>query len=39
MGKSLCLHLIKAGYNLNVYNRAPSKADELIKQGAKFMQP
>ena len=31
MGKSMCMHLLKAGYKLNVYNRTASKADELVK--------
>ena len=39
MGKSMCSHLLKAGYNLNIYNRTASKTDDLIKQGAKFLQP
>jgi len=34
MGKSMCTHLINAGYNVFVYNRTKSKADELIKNGA-----
>ena len=39
MGKSMCQHLLKAGYNLNIYNRTASKTDELVKQGAKFLSP
>lgn len=39
MGKSMCLHLLNAGYQLNVYNRTASKADELVSKGAKFLQP
>lgn len=34
MGKSMAGHLFKAGYELFVYNRTKTKADELIKAGA-----
>ena len=34
MGKSMCQHLIKAGYELYVYNRTRAKAAELEGQGA-----
>lgn len=34
MGKSMCRHLIKAGYDLYVYNRTRAKAEELVGQGA-----
>lgn len=30
MGKSMCQHLLKAGYKLNVFNRTASKSDELV---------
>jgi 3-hydroxyisobutyrate dehydrogenase len=39
MGKSMCKHLLKAGYQLYVYNRTPSKTDELVELGAKFLEP
>ena len=39
MGKNMALHLQKKGYQLNVFNRTQSKADELISGGAKFMTP
>ncbi|EAR84528.1 NAD-binding domain of 6-phosphogluconate dehydrogenase family protein (macronuclear) [Tetrahymena thermophila SB210] len=39
MGKSMCLHLLNAGFQLNVYNRTASKADELVSKGAKFLAP
>lgn len=39
MGKSMCKHLLKNGYDLSVFNRTPAKADELIQLGAKFLQP
>ena len=34
MGKSMCSHLIKAGYQANVFNRTLSKCDPLVQQGA-----
>jgi 3-hydroxyisobutyrate dehydrogenase len=34
MGKSMCAHLLKAGYSVSVYNRTKSKAEELINNGA-----
>jgi 3-hydroxyisobutyrate dehydrogenase len=36
MGKSMCAHLLEEGYRIFVYNRTKSKADELIKKGAKW---
>lgn len=30
MGKSMCGHLMKNGYNLSIYTRTASKAEELI---------
>ncbi|MFQ5820019.1 MAG: NAD(P)-dependent oxidoreductase [Candidatus Heimdallarchaeota archaeon] len=36
MGKSMCSHILKAGYKVSVYNRTKNKADELIKQGAEW---
>lgn len=36
MGKSMARHLIKAGYPLVVHNRTKEKAEELIKDGAKW---
>jgi 3-hydroxyisobutyrate dehydrogenase len=35
MGKSMCKHLLKSGYDLTVYNRTMSKTEELSKMGAK----
>jgi len=32
-------YLLKKGYNLVVYNRTASKADDLVAAGAKFMSP
>lgn len=34
MGKSMCMHLVKAGYGVNVFSRTKSKAEELLEQGA-----
>lgn len=34
MGRSLCSHLLKAGYRLSIYNRSASKMADLIKAGA-----
>ena len=34
MGKSMCAHLLNAGYSVSVYNRTKSKAEELINNGA-----
>ncbi len=34
MGASMAGHLQRAGYVLNVYNRTPKKASELLDQGA-----
>ena len=35
MGLPMAGHLLKAGYDLQVYNRTQSKADELVAAGAK----
>lgn len=39
MGKSMCGHLMKNGYQLSIYTRTKSKAEELIQNGATFMDP
>lgn len=39
MGKSMCKHLLKNNYKLNVYNRTANKTEELVQLGAKFMTP
>jgi 3-hydroxyisobutyrate dehydrogenase len=36
MGKSMCGHLIAAGYKATVYNRTAEKARPLVEQGAKL---
>jgi 3-hydroxyisobutyrate dehydrogenase len=39
MGKSMCKHLLKSGYNLSVFNRTEEKATELIGLGAAKLNP
>lgn len=34
MGKSMALHILKAGYPLNVFNRSKEKTSTLLEQGA-----
>ncbi|PYZ96152.1 oxidoreductase [Alteribacter lacisalsi] len=34
MGRSMCTHLIEAGYHVHLYTRTKSKAEPLIKKGA-----
>ena len=34
MGSSMVRHLLKAGYEVNVYNRTKSKAIPLTEEGA-----
>jgi 3-hydroxyisobutyrate dehydrogenase len=36
MGKSMAGHFIRAGYEVHVYNRTKSKAEELIALGARW---
>lgn len=36
MGKSMAGHILAAGYPLVVYNRTKEKANELLKNGAKW---
>jgi 3-hydroxyisobutyrate dehydrogenase-like beta-hydroxyacid dehydrogenase len=38
MGKPMGMNLLKAGFPLTVWNRTPSRADELVATGAKFAQ-
>ncbi len=35
MGKPMAGHLVKAGYEVTVWNRTPSKAQEIVKAGAR----
>jgi 3-hydroxyisobutyrate dehydrogenase len=37
MGKSMCVHILKKGYVLSVYNRTREKAGELCSQGANWL--
>ncbi len=34
MGRSMCGHLIRAGYRATIYNRSPKKMAELVESGA-----
>ena len=34
MGSGMCMNLIKAGINANIYNRTKSKAENLVSNGA-----
>jgi len=34
MGKSMCAHILNAGYSVSVYNRTKEKAKELVQMGA-----
>jgi 3-hydroxyisobutyrate dehydrogenase len=34
MGKSMCAHILNAGYKISVYNRTKEKAKELVDMGA-----
>ena len=36
MGKSMCNHILTAGYQINVYNRTKEKAKELVNMGANW---
>lgn len=38
MGRSMCAHLINAGYTLTVFNRTLSKAQPLVDIGARLAQ-
>lgn len=34
MGKSMCSHILKAGYTVTVFNRTKANAEELLEKGA-----
>jgi 3-hydroxyisobutyrate dehydrogenase len=36
MGRSMCSHVLDAGYRVTVYNRTRSKADVLVERGARW---
>lgn len=38
MGRSMCGHLMNAGYRATVFNRTPEKAEDLIAKGATVAQ-
>ncbi|KAG2718331.1 hypothetical protein I3760_03G215500 [Carya illinoinensis] len=38
MGRSMCSHLIQAGYSLTIFNRTLSKAQPLLEMGARLAQ-
>ncbi len=37
MGQSMCGHLMNAGFEMTVYSRTKSKADDLVAAGAKWV--
>jgi len=39
MGKPMCQYLMKAGYEVSIFNRTKSKVEDVIALGAKFLQP
>ncbi|WP_254847989.1 NAD(P)-dependent oxidoreductase, partial [Paenibacillus amylolyticus] len=38
MGLPMAQNLLKAGYDVVIFNRTPEKAEPLIKQGARYVQ-
>ena len=36
MGKSMCAHILKAGYKISVFNRTKEKTKELVEMGANW---
>jgi len=36
MGRSMCGHILDAGYPVTIYNRTKSKADALVERGARW---
>lgn len=38
MGRSMCSHLLRAGYAVSIYNRTPTKTKDLIELGATLCQ-
>jgi len=36
MGRSMCMHVLKAGYTVRVYNRSRAKAKDLEEAGARW---
>ena len=38
MGRSMCGHLIEAGYQATIFNRSPDKANDLVAAGATMVE-
>lgn len=38
MGRSMCGHLVKAGYQVTIFTRTKAKAGELIERGARWAE-
>ncbi|KAK4396974.1 putative 3-hydroxyisobutyrate dehydrogenase-like 1, mitochondrial [Sesamum angolense] len=38
MGRSMCSHLLKAGYTVTIYTRTQSKAESLLSMGARWAE-
>jgi 3-hydroxyisobutyrate dehydrogenase len=38
MGRSMCGHLIQAGFKMSVYNRSPEKCQSLVERGARLCE-
>ncbi|MGI9470165.1 MAG: NAD(P)-dependent oxidoreductase [Rubripirellula sp.] len=38
MGRSMCGHLMRAGYKATIFNRTPEKASELVSEGATLVE-
>ncbi|MEC7565857.1 MAG: NAD(P)-dependent oxidoreductase [Planctomycetota bacterium] len=38
MGSSMCAHLMQQGFQATIYTRSPDKAQELIEQGAQWVE-
>jgi 3-hydroxyisobutyrate dehydrogenase len=36
MGRSMCLHILKAGYEVSVHNRTKEKSEDLVRKGAEW---
>ena len=36
MGRSMCSHILHAGYQVTLFNRTKSKADNLVERGARW---
>jgi len=36
MGRSMCMHILKAGYEVTVHNRTKEKSEDLVREGAEW---